>query len=274
MDTQICSENNSHSFPQVMGILNVTPDSFSDGGVYNSVDQALKHSAQMIKHGADIIDIGGESSRPFSEPVSLNEELKRVLPVIESVRKEFPSILISIDTYKFNVAKAAIDYGADIINDITGLQHEPGLAELAAANNKGLVIMHMKGNPSNMQANPEYTDVVSEVKEFLIDGSEFAANKGVEDIIIDPGIGFGKSPKHNIELIKHLDEFCLKGSRLLLGISRKSFLGKLLKIEEPSQRDISTALLHALLLRHKIDIIRVHNVEFINQLKLIHQTFS
>jgi len=254
-------------FPKIMGILNVTPDSFSDGGIYYGSKEALKHALKMLDEGADIIDIGGESSRPYSDSIETEEEISRVIPVIKEVKKRFPDSSISIDTVKYEVAKAALDEGADLINDISGLQSDIRLAELAASYQKSLVIMHMQGTPKDMQQNPSYVDVVSEVKEFLTAQVEKAKSKNVESIFIDVGIGFGKTIEHNLELLRNLEKFKDIGSGILLGISRKSFLGHLFGIEDPSDRDAATVLFHSLLIQKPVDIIRVHNVKMIKELK-------
>ena len=250
----------SSKFPKIMGILNVTPDSFSDGGD-NYVHQTAIHNAlKMLDEGADILDIGGESTRPGSMPVSTEEEIKRVVPVITAILENAPRAVISIDTTKYDVAKEAVAAGAKIINDVSGLEFEPKLADLAAENNCALVIMHMRGNPRTMQKNINYNNIISEISEFLHNKVEFARGKGVNDIIIDYGIGFGKSAEQNFELLRNSEKFNIPGTRLMLGLSRKSFIGKKFAIEEPKQRDLPTALLHSLLLNKPIDIIRVHNV--------------
>jgi dihydropteroate synthase len=258
---------------KIMGIINATPDSFSDGGSNLKPEDALKNVEEMIIEGADIIDIGGESSRPNSLPVSLNEEIDRVVPIIKAVKKEFPQIPISIDTTKFEVAKIAINEGATIINDISGLQFEPRFAELAAANNVGLVIMHIQGNPKTMQVNPVYQDVVEEVYSFLDEKIKLAQSFGVKKIWADVGIGFGKNYSHNIDLLKNLDKFHNLQTPLLLGISRKSFIGKMLGIENPVERDLATTLIHSLLLSKGVDILRVHNVKYLQTLRKIILTF-
>ncbi|MFW6197122.1 MAG: dihydropteroate synthase, partial [Thermoplasmatota archaeon] len=209
---------------QVMGILNVTPDSFYDGGEFNAVDKAVERAVEMDKKGADIIDIGGESTRPGSERVSLEEEKERVLPVIEKASKKTDT-LISIDTYKSEIAEAAVDAGADIVNDIFGLRKE-GMAEKVAELDVPVIIMHMQGTPRNMQKNPRYDDVITDVSKFFLERVENAKNAGIseENIILDPGIGFGKDLEHNLEIIRRLDEFNSLGYPILLGASRKSFL--------------------------------------------------
>lgn len=213
--------------PNVMGIVNVTPDSFSDGGKYASVDLAVEHALQLIAEGADVLDIGGESTRPGAEPVSLQEELRRVIPVIEALSK-VTTVPLSIDTYKPEVMRAAIEAGVDIVNDICALR-EPGGLEIVANSNVGVCLMHMQGVPQTMQLNPVYEDVVAEVKQFLADRAEACLAKGIakERILLDPGFGFGKTTAHNVALIQHLDSLNSLGYPLLVGLSRKSVLGRI-----------------------------------------------
>lgn len=259
------------SFPKIMGILNVTPDSFSDGGLFFDPRAAILWGLKLLDEGADILDIGGESTRPGSEPVGITEELKRVIPVIEGIKKERPDAVISIDTMKYEVAKEAVDLGASIINDVSGLQNDVRIALLAAEKNCTLVIMHMQGTPKTMQINPKYQNVVQEVFDFLHSKIEVAKELGVKSIIADVGIGFGKTVEHNWELLRNLPKFYELGVPLLLGISRKSFIGKTLNIENPLERDIPTLLLHTLLLNYKVDYIRVHNVKPYQMLKTLYQ---
>lgn len=260
------SQNNK---PLIMGILNVTPDSFSDGGKYYAHSLALEKAEQIIADGADIIDIGGESTRPGADEVDEAEEIKRVIPVIEEIRKTHKDITISVDTTKYEVAKLAVDAGADIINDISGLNNDIRLAELSAKYDKWLVLMHIKGKPRTMQNNPHYDNPVREIFEELKQKIEFAKSKGVKKIIADVGIGFGKTYEHNIELLKNHSEFAKLGVPLLLGISRKSFIGKMLGIKNPEKRDLPTLLIHALLISQNTDIIRVHDIKPYIELKKI-----
>ncbi|MEJ2650086.1 MAG: dihydropteroate synthase [Sedimentisphaerales bacterium] len=208
----------------IMGILNVTPDSFSDGGKFFDAEKAIAHGIEMASQGAAIVDIGGESSRPGSEPVSINEEIHRVTPVIEALSKKI-HIPISIDTYNVEVAKAALDAGAAMINDITALSDER-MGQLAAKYEVPVILMHMQGTPATMQKEPKYKDVVNEVLEFLLDRAKKAKQLGIpkERIFIDPGIGFGKSFEHNLELLRNIDKFVATGYRVLVGTSRKSFM--------------------------------------------------
>lgn len=211
--------------PLLMGILNVTPDSFSDGGCFLKPDDALRQAEKLKNDGADILDIGGESTRPGSDPVSPQEETDRALPVVERVVRDI-GLPVSIDTYKSAVAAEAVRAGACLINDISGLTFDPDMAATAARLNAGLIIMHIKGTPKHMQVNPHYDDVVGEVFTFLEQQCRLAANAGVQSIIIDPGLGFGKRLEDNYLLLKHLQEFRRLGRPVMIGSSRKSFLGK------------------------------------------------
>ncbi|HEY8118317.1 MAG TPA: dihydropteroate synthase [Methylophilaceae bacterium] len=214
--------------PHVMGIVNVTPDSFSDGGKYESTEKAVEHGLQLIAEGADILDIGGESTRPGSTPVSLDEELRRVVPVIEALSK-FAKVPLSIDTYNPQVMRAAIAAGADIVNDVRALQ-EPDAIEIVAQSNVGVCLMHMQGTPKTMQDNPQYQDVVTEVKAFLLGRLEVAQTAGIaaERIVLDPGFGFGKRTVHNLALLQDLESIADLGRPLLVGLSRKSVLGQII----------------------------------------------
>jgi dihydropteroate synthase len=249
-----------HGRIRVMGILNVTPDSFSDGSRFNS-DQAIQSQIeQMIEDGADIIDVGGESSRPFSQPVSLEEELSRVLPVIKAIRQQ-SSIPVSIDTTKAEVARQALDAGADIVNDISALRSDVSMVELLADQECPVIIMHMQGTPGDMQTDPTYDNVVEEISAFLQERIKWAVKHGIakERLIVDPGIGFGKTIAHNLSILKHLDRFSELGCPVLLGHSRKAFIGKTLDLEV-DERDTATAIISSLSAAKKIDIIRVHDV--------------
>jgi dihydropteroate synthase len=246
--------------PQVMGIVNVTPDSFSDGGKYSSVDLAVQHALQLIAEGADILDIGGESTRPGADPVGLEEELRRVIPVIEALSK-VTTVPISIDTYKPEVMRAAVQAGADIVNDICALREE-GALEIVANSNAGVCLMHMQGIPQTMQINPQYTDVVSEVKQFLADRVEACLTHDIarERILLDPGFGFGKTTAHNVALIQHLSSFVELGFPLLVGLSRKSVLGKIAGGDE--QQRLHAGLAASVISVMKgAKIVRVHDVK-------------
>ena len=219
--------------PLVMGIVNVTPDSFSDGGRFLDADAAVAHALQLVADGADLLDIGGESTRPYAEPVAADEELRRVLPVIERLAAQV-QVPISIDTSKAAVARAAIDAGAEIINDVTGLDGDPAMIALAVETGVGVCAMHMQGTPQTMQDNPTYADVVAEVRDYLRERRDALVAAGIarERICLDPGIGFGKTHEHNITLMRHCHEFHALGCPLLVGHSRKGFLGKLIGDKE------------------------------------------
>jgi len=243
----------------IMGVLNVTPDSFSDGGCFFDPDTAVARAAEMESEGADILDIGGESTRPGAEAVGLAEELRRVLPVVRSVRAQ-TQCLISIDTTKAAAAAAAIEAGADIINDISGLRADPDMAAVAARTGAGLVLMHMQGTPRTMQHQPAYQDVVHEIQTSLRQCIDAALAAGVarEAIVLDPGIGFGKTLEHNLAILRRLDAFSLDGRPVLLGVSRKSFLGK---ITGSADRKWPTVALTSYACEKGVRILRVHDVK-------------
>ncbi|PID44494.1 MAG: dihydropteroate synthase [Proteobacteria bacterium] len=246
---------------QIMGIINVTPDSFSDGGRFHEVSAAVSQAKKLIQDGTDIIDVGGESTRPYAEPVGLEEELSRVIPVITAIRS-FSDIPISIDTIKADVARQAISAGATIINDISAFENDESMIDVAIENKTvKLVIMHMQGNPGTMQDNPIYHDVVEEVYSYLQARIDSLQKAGIarSRIIVDPGIGFGKKLEHNLSLIKHLDRFQSLGCQLLLGHSRKRFLGEITNLAV-TERDTVTAIVSALGLQKGVSIFRVHNV--------------
>lgn len=245
----------------VMGIVNVTPDSFADGGRYLDSEKAIAHGIALASQGADIVDVGGESTRPGARPVSAAEEMGRVLPVIRGLRRTL-SIPISIDTTKADVARAAVDEGADMVNDISALRFDPAMAPLVAAAKLPVVLMHMLGTPRTMQQSPRYQDVVEEVKEFLRRRIRFALEAGVsaERIIIDPGIGFGKNLDHNLALLRGLPSFASLGQPLLVGPSRKTFVGKLLDAGPEERLEGSLAAAVAAVLAGA-NIIRTHDVK-------------
>lgn len=244
----------------LMGVLNVTPDSFSDGGLFFDKDKAVAHGLKMVEEGADIIDIGGESTRPGSKRLGTEEELRRVLPVIEALSKK-TDVPISIDTYKSEVARKAIECGAEIINDISGLHFDPDLAYVAANENTPLILMHIRGTPETMQNDIHYDSLFSEILAYLKEGIRRAESAGVhpEQIIVDPGIGFGKTLEDNLLLIKHLSEFRVLGKLILLGTSRKSFIGKILDTQ-PDQRLEGTLSSIAIGVLNGAHIIRSHDV--------------
>ena len=246
--------------PWVMGILNVTPDSFSDGGRFCSVDDAVAHARKLIEEGADIIDVGGESTRPGSQPVTEREQLDRVVPVIKAIRK-LSEIPISIDTTRAAVARAAFDAGAGWVNDVSALRDDPDIAVFAASSNCPVVLMHMLGEPRTMQANPHYDDVVREVCGFLMQRAELAQSVGVlrENIVFDPGVGFGKTLEHNLALLNQLPHLVALGYPILVGASRKSFIGQLtgLPVEQRLEGSLAAAVLAV---QAGAQIIRVHDV--------------
>jgi len=261
-------------FPKIMGVLNITKDSFSDGGRYYNFDDACNRAFQMIEEGADIIDIGGESTRPGAVAVDENEELIRTSEIIKVIKQKYPQTLLSIDTTKYNVAYNSIKNGCDIINDISGLEYDPKIADLAAEANKTLIIMHMQGNPRTMQIQPYYTNICENIYDALKQKINYAVSRGVKNVIADVGIGFGKTAEDNWLLLRNHDYFLKLGFPLLLGISRKSFIGKTFNIDNPIERDLETALIHSILLNRDIHIIRVHNVEILNKLKQIHNLLN
>lgn len=246
---------------QVMGVLNVTPDSFSDGGRYFEVEAAVEHGLLMAQEGADILDIGGESTRPYAADVSEQEEIDRVIPVIRSLAKEI-RVPISIDTVKARVAREALAAGACMINDVSAMRSDPGMAPLAAEAGVPIILMHMKGIPRTMQDNPVYGDVITEVMEFLREAAESAVRAGVKRdlIILDPGIGFGKTFDHNLMIIKELRRFRALRRPLLLGSSRKAFLGRILG-NPALDRDNGTMATVAAAVLNGAHIVRVHNVK-------------
>jgi dihydropteroate synthase len=253
----------------VMGILNVTPDSFSDGGQFYDFAAAVGRARQMIEAGADILDIGGESTRPASDPVSLEEELQRVLPVIQSIRK-FSDIPLSIDTTKAEVARQAISAGADIINDISSLQFDERMADVAAQTKAPLILMHIQGTPKNMQQNPSYASLFSEIVGFLEERIQAAVRRGVDrrQIIVDPGIGFGKTVTHNLQLIRELEAFHCLNAPVLLGTSRKRYIGTIL--DRPAEeREVGSAVAHSFAIQAGIHILRVHDVAFHKQVAVM-----
>lgn len=247
-----------------MGILNATPDSFSDGGLYNSGEAALQQIEQMIEQGASIIDVGGESTRPNADPVSEEEELQRVIPILEKGTKKFPEVTFSIDTTKYAVAQQALDLGVQIVNDVSGLTKEPNFAELCSEFEASYVLMHSQGDPKTMQLNPNYESVVDEIDKFFTDKIEILQNAGVIEIILDPGIGFGKKLEHNLKLINHLDTFTKKPFPVLVGASRKSMIGQILDGCPPEERLTGTIAVHYHALMKGAKILRVHDVKEAN----------
>ncbi len=255
-----------------MGVLNVTPDSFSDGGEFFDSEKAVEHGLKMAADGAAIIDVGGESTRPDSDSVSADEQIKRVVPVIEALCEK-TDVPVSIDTYKFEVAQAALEAGAGIINDITALS-DKRVGELAAEQHVPVVLMHMQGTPATMQIEPRYDDVVGEVLDFLLGRAKRAEKFGIpkDMIFIDPGIGFGKTAEHNLLLLRNIDKFVAAGYRVLVGTSRKRFIGKITGKEKPAERIFGTAATVALCAVAGVSIVRVHDVaEMVDVVKVANQ---
>lgn len=244
----------------VMGILNITPDSFSDGGDFLDIEKAVEHGIKMAEEGAAVIDIGAESTRPGSKAVDAEEQIKRVVPIIEKLAAKI-KIPISIDSKDFEVAEAAIDVGSSMINDITALEDER-MALLAAKKNVPVILMHMQGSPGTMQIEPKYKNVVKEVLDYLIEKAQTAEKAGIEKekIFIDPGIGFGKTLEHNLELLRNIDVFVGSGYRVLVGTSRKKFIGTITGKAEPKERIFGTAATVAIAAAAGVSIVRVHDV--------------
>lgn len=245
----------------IMGVLNVTPDSFSDGGQFFDQEAAVRQGLRMAREGAQIIDVGGESTRPGSDPVSLAEELRRVIPVIERLRDKIDAF-ISIDTSKAEVARCALEAGAVVVNDVTGGRGDPAMLPLVAARRAAFIFMHMQGNPKTMQVAPRYGNVIEEVANFFRQQSTCALECGIDPMAVafDPGIGFGKTLEHNLELLRNLDRLRLADRPLVVGVSRKSFLGKLAQGAEVDDREMSTVILTAVLRGRGADVLRVHDV--------------
>ena len=253
-----------------MGVLNVTPDSFSDGGRYFNSEKAIEHGLAMAKDGADIIDVGGESTRPYSEKISINEELDRVIPVIQGLSREL-NIPISIDTYKSEVARQALKAGASMINDISALSFDSHMLSIVSKAQVPVVLMHIKGTPRNMQENPIYEDLIPEILTFLRNAIDRAVKQGIRKdlIIVDPGIGFGKTFDHNLEIIRELNQFRMLERPVLLGPSRKAFIGHILD-KEVHERDTGTMATIAAGIMNGADMIRVHNIKMaIETVKMI-----
>lgn len=251
--------------PAIMGVLNVTPDSFSDGGRFTEPAAAVEHADRMIDDGADLIDVGPESTRPGSDPVPTADQIARAVPAIEAIRRAHPAVPISIDTQSATVARAALDAGADLVNDVSALRGDPAMAELIAKRGVGVVLMHMRGEPRTMQTaggGPVYDDVVAEIAAFLQGRIEFATGFGIarHRIIVDPGLGFGKTVEHNLELLRHLSAFAPLGVPLLIGASRKSFVGRITDVETPADRLAGSLACATAAVLAGVSILRVHDV--------------
>ncbi|NPA80541.1 MAG: dihydropteroate synthase [Thermotogae bacterium] len=245
-----------------MGILNITPDSFYDGSRLSGVDGALRRAERMLEEGAMLLDIGGESTRPGADPVPLEEEIRRVVPTVEAIARTFPDAVISVDTYKSEVARRSVEVGAHIINDISGGTFDPDILKVAAEYGTGIILNHIRGKPKDMQRNPHYDDAPAEVLRELMDRVARAKDFGVPDesICIDPGIGFGKRLEDNLRLIKAADRFVASGYVVLYGVSRKSFIGMALGYDDPADRLYATLGVHAYLYLKGVHVLRVHDV--------------
>lgn len=251
----LLNENSFEHKVKLVGILNITDNSFSDGGLYNDFEKAKEHLLQMVNDGADIIDIGAESTKPYSSPISDNEQLEKLLPIIDFAKDK---IKISIDTRSSIIAEECIKSGADIINDVSGFDYDKKMSDVIAKYNIPIIIQHSKGTPENMQDSPKYNDLMEDIFLNLKQKIELANSKGIENIIIDPGIGFGKSRKDNFEIIKRIEELQSLNCPIMLGISRKSLLG--MQNETNEIKDIYTLALNTLAIEHKVDYLRIHNV--------------
>jgi dihydropteroate synthase len=254
----------SVSAPAIMGVLNVTPDSFSDGGEVRDTRSALKRIEDMVAEGASLIDVGGESTRPGADPVTEKEELERVIPVLKEAIPAFPQTMFSVDTTKYEVARQALECGTHMVNDVSGLQREPRLADLCAEYRAALVIMHSQGTPKTMQERPAYEDAVNEIAAFLQEKAALAERAGVTQVVIDPGIGFGKYLEHNLQIVARLGTFCSLGYPVLVGASRKSMIGQLLA-DHAGNRPVNkrlagTLALHYHALMQGAALLRVHDV--------------
>lgn len=245
----------------LMGVLNVTPDSFSDGGRFFKLEEAIKQGLKLAEEGADIIDVGGESTRPGSEPVAIEEELRRVLPVIEELAKRI-DLPISIDTYKSKVAKEVLDSGASMVNDISGLRYDPEMKKVVAKYDVPVVLMHIQGTPKNMQENPKYENLLEDIKSYLNESISIAEKAEIDEdkIIIDPGIGFGKTLNDNLKILKNLVEFKSLGRPIMIGVSRKSIIGKILDLPTDERLEGSLASM-AVAIMNGANILRVHDVK-------------
>jgi len=252
--------------PLIMGILNVTPDSFADQGRHFDQDAALAQARDLVAAGADILDVGGESTRPFAEPVPLEEELRRVIPVIRTLAPIIP-IPISIDTYKAPVARAALAAGASIINDISALRFDPEMAPLAAGSGVAVILMHMQGTPRDMQRQPHYHDLLGEITAFFRERLEFAEGRGIPRklLVLDPGLGFGKTWEHNLEILRRLEVFLKLGCPLLVGPSRKAFIGQITGLPPGPERDVATLAALLAAVQGGARIVRTHNVAYARQ---------
>ena len=258
------------SSPKIMGILNVTPDSFYDGGKYKSLKEILNHVEKMIEDGMDILDVGGYSSRPGAKEISINEEIDRVVPVVKFIRKTYPELILSVDTFRSEVARNCLDLGIDIINDISAGCIDKNILDVVAEYNCPYIMMHMKGTPQTMQVNPEYENLIKELLIYFAKRIYLAREKGIIDIIVDPGFGFGKTLDHNYTIMKKIENFKLLDLPILVGISRKSFITKQLDIDKKDSLNATTAL-NMYFLEKNINILRVHDVKEAKECIMLHE---
>ena len=258
------------SKPKVMGILNLTPDSFYDGGVHNEINKIEDHVNMMVNDGMDILDIGGYSSKPGAKNISVDEELSRVIPILKHIRKIFPELVISIDTFRSKIASASLNEGADIINDISGGTLDKNMMSIVAKNNCPYILMHMQGNPQNMQNDPSYENVTLEIIQYLAQRIKIAHDNNIIDIIVDPGFGFGKTLEHNFEILNNLEKFNVLDTPILAGFSRKSMIYKTLKTSSEKALN-GTSSLNTIALTKGAKILRVHDVKEAKECIILHE---
>ena len=256
--------------PKVMGILNLTPDSFYDGGVHNEINKIEDHVNKMVNDGMDILDIGGYSSKPGAKNISVDEELSRVIPILKHIRKIFPELVISIDTFRSKIASASLNEGADIINDISGGTLDKNMISVVAKNNCPYILMHMQGNPQNMQNDPSYENVTLEIIQYLAQRIKIAHDNNIVDIIVDPGFGFGKTLEHNFEILNNLEKFNVLDTPILAGFSRKSMIYKTLKTSSEKALN-GTSSLNTIALTKGAKILRVHDVKEAKECIILHE---
>ena len=258
------------SKPKVMGILNLTPDSFYDGGVHNEINKIEDHVNKMVNDGMDILDIGGYSSKPRAKNISVDEELSRVIPILKHIRKIYPELVISIDTFRSKIASASLNEGADIINDISGGTLDKNMMSVVAKNNCPYILMHMQGNPQNMQNDPSYENVTLEIIQYLAQRIKIAHDNNIVDIIVDPGFGFGKTLEHNFEILNNLEKFNVLDTPILAGFSRKSMIYKTLKTSSEKALN-GTSSLNTIALTKGAKILRVHDVKEAKECIILHE---
>ena len=258
------------SKPKVMGILNLTPDSFYDGGVHNEINKIEDHVNKMVNDGMDILDIGGYSSKPGAKNISVDEELSRVIPILKHIRKIFPELVISIDTFRSKIASASLNEGADIINDISGGTLDKNMMSVVAKNNCPYILMHMQGNPQNMQNDPSYENVTLEIIQYLAQRIKIARDNNIIDLIVDPGFGFGKTLEHNFEILNNLEKFNVLDTPILAGFSRKSMIYKTLKTSSEKALN-GTSSLNTIALTKGAKILRVHDVKEAKECIILHE---